>query len=82
MYEQLGQLYTDNDFESHYPRCGQSAMPPAKLALVTVMQFAEGLTDRQAAYAVRSLIDCKYVLELEIKDSVLDHTKLKEFGKR
>ncbi|MBC6478258.1 MAG: transposase [Hormoscilla sp. GM7CHS1pb] len=82
MYEQLGQLYTDNDFESLYPRCGQSAMSPAKLALVTVMQFAEGLTDRQAADAVRSRIDWKYALGLEITDSGFDHTILKEFRER
>ncbi|MBO1346227.1 MAG: transposase [Hormoscilla sp. GUM202] len=54
----------------------------AKLAIVTVMQFAEGLTDRQAADAVRSRIDWKYALGLELTDSGFDHTILKEFRER
>jgi transposase len=42
MYEQLGQLYVDRDFQSLFPaECGQSAISPAKLALITIMQFAE-----------------------------------------
>lgn len=50
MYDQLGQLYLDRDFQSLFPaNCGQSAMSPGKLALITVMQFAEGLSDRQTA---------------------------------
>ncbi|MBC6474653.1 MAG: transposase, partial [Hormoscilla sp. GM102CHS1] len=82
MHEQLGQIYTDNDFESLDPRCGQSAMSPAKLALITIMQFAEGLTDRQAADAVRSRIDWKYALGLELTDSGFDYTVLTEFRER
>jgi transposase len=58
MYDELGIFYLDEDFEDLFPaRCGQSAISPAKLALITVMQFAEGLTDIQAADAVRSRID-------------------------
>ena len=31
MYEQLGQLYYDEDFQQLYPaRCGQSALSPAR----------------------------------------------------
>ena len=61
MYDEIGTLYVDNDFAELFPAsCGQSAISPAKLALITVMQFAEGLTDRQAADAVRSRIDWKY----------------------
>lgn len=53
-----------------------------RLALVTVLQFAEGLSDRQAADAVRSRIDWKYVLGLELTDSGFDHTVLSEFRAR
>ncbi len=61
MYEELGIFYLDSDFQDLFPaRCGQSAISPGKLALITVMQFAEGLTDIQAADAVRSRIDWKY----------------------
>jgi transposase len=70
MYEQLGQIYVDSDFQSLYPaRCGQLALSPGRLALITVMQFAEGLSDRQAADAVRSRIDWKYALGLELLPS-------------
>lgn len=41
MYEQLGQIYVDSDFQNLYPaRCGQRALSPGRLALITVMQFA------------------------------------------
>jgi transposase len=63
MYDEIGTLYVDNDFADLFPAsCGQSAISPAKLALITVMQFAEGLSDRQTADAVRGRIDWKYVL--------------------
>jgi transposase len=83
MYEQLGQIYVDSDFQSLYPaRCGQLALSPGRLALITVMQFAEGLSDRQAADAVRSRIDWKYALGLELTDAGFDHSVLKEFRER
>jgi transposase len=46
------------------------------------MQFAEGLSDRQAADAVRSRIDWKYALSLELTDPGFDHTVLSEFRTR
>lgn len=83
MSEILGQLYKDEDFQALYrARCGKEAISPARLALVTVMQFAEGLSDRQAADAVRSRIDWKYALGLELTDPGFDHTVLKDFRKR
>src|SRR5438128_5515039 len=48
------------------------------LALVTVLQFAEGLSDRQAAEAVGSRIDWKYFLGLEIEDPGFDYSILTE----
>jgi len=39
-----------------------------------VMQFAEGLSDRQAADAVRGRIDWKYALALELTDPGFDST--------
>jgi transposase len=83
MYEQLGQIYVDSDFKSLYPaRCGQLALSPGRLALITVMQFAEGLSDRQAAEAVRSRIDWKYALGLELTDAGFDYSVLKEWRGR
>jgi len=53
-----------------------------RVALATILQFAEGLSDRQAADAVRSRIDWKYLLCLELTDSGFDHTVLSEFRSR
>jgi transposase len=55
----LGPIYHNSDFADLYPRRGQPALAPAQLLLVTVMQFVEGLSDKQAADAVRSRIDWK-----------------------
>lgn len=83
MYSQLGQLYLDSDFQAIYrSHCGQLALSPARLALITVMQFAEGLSDRQAAESVRSRIDWKYALGLELTDSGFDHSVLNEWRYR
>ena len=59
LHDELGRLYADRDFAALFPTRGQPALAPAQLALVTLMQFAEGLTDRQAADAVRGRIDWK-----------------------
>ena len=59
MYDQLGMLFRDADFADLFPAEGQPAEAPARLALVTLLQFWEGLTDRQAADAVRTRIDWK-----------------------
>lgn len=83
MYDELGSLYADEDFRDLFPaRCGQSAISPAILALVTLMQFGEGLTDIQAADAVRSRIDWKYALGLELTDSGFDQSVLCEWRNR
>ena len=62
----FGALYTDEAFAPLLPARGQPARAPACLALVTVLQFAEGLADRQAADAVRGRIDWKYALGLAL----------------
>lgn len=83
MYDELGTLYTDSNFLELFPvQCGHSAISPAKLALITVMQFAEGLSDRQAADAVRGRIDWKYALGMELSDARFDATVLCEFRNR
>jgi transposase len=62
MRDELGAIFEDEDFAHLFPRRGQPAMAPWRLALVTIMQFAEGLSDRQTADAVRAHIDWKYAL--------------------
>jgi transposase len=82
MHDELGRLYTDQDFAALFPVLGQPALAPAQLALVTLMQFAEQLTDRQAAEAVRARIDWKYALCLELDDPGFDYAVLCAFRAR
>ena len=50
--------------------------------MASVLQYVEGLSDRQAADAVRGRIDWKYALGLELTDPGFDHTVLSEFRSR
>src|SRR5947209_3947769 len=78
----FGSIYQDEQFVDLYPRRGQPAEAPWRLALVSVMQFREGLSDRQAADAVRGRMDWKYLLGLEVDDPGFDASVLVEFRQR
>jgi transposase len=80
--EEIGTLATDEDFAALFPTHGQPAAAPWRLTLVTIFQFIEGLSDRAAADAVRSRIDWKYALSLELTDSGFDSSVLCEFRAR
>jgi transposase len=81
--DRFGVIYQDAQFcDLFCQHCGQAAYSPGQLALVTVMQFMEGLSDRQAAEAVRSRIDWKYMLGLEMTDQGFDYSVLSEFRGR
>jgi len=82
MRDELGEIYTDQAFAELFPGRGQPAASPGHLAWITVMQFSEGLSDRQAAEAVRGRIDWKYVLGLELTDAGFDYSVLSEFRER
>jgi transposase len=77
--DHLGAIYKDEQFTALFPHVGQPAYAPWRLALISVLQFLEGLSDRQAADAVRGRIDWKYLLGLELTDAGFDHTVLPEF---
>ncbi len=80
--DEFSELYRDEDFSRFYPKRGQPAFAPWRLALVTVLQFLEQLADRQAAEAVRSRIDWKYALGLELTDPGFHFSVLAEFRAR
>jgi len=80
--DELGTLVQDTDFVSLFAKEGFPALPPWRLALVTVLQFREQLSDRQAAEAVRARIDWKYLLSLELRDAGFDFSVLSEFRTR
>jgi len=78
----LGTIYTDEAFADLFPTHGQPALAAWRLAPVTLFQFLEGLTDRQAADAVRDRLAWKYALSLDLGDPGFDHTVLSEFRSR
>ena len=82
MRERLGVFFTDEQFSALFSERGQPAFSPWRLALISIMQFVEDLSDRQAADAVRGRIDWKYLLGLELEDAGFDYSILSEFRQR
>jgi transposase len=80
--EQFGATFSDQSFASLFPARGQPAAAPWRLAVVTILQFAECLSDREAADAVRARIDWKYLLGLKLTDSGFDYSILSRFRDR
>ena len=58
--DRLGQWLDDEVFAAAFGVRGRPGWPPSRLAVVTVLQMAEDLTDRQAAEAVRTRLDWQY----------------------
>jgi transposase len=77
--DRLDGLRCDEDFADWYPRDGRPGLSPAQLATVCVLQFLLGMSDRQAAEAVRCRIDFKYV---ELDDPGFHHSVLADFRER
>ena len=82
MRDHLGPLFEDTNFAPLFAWHGQTGVSPGLLATVTVLQFMEGLTDRQAAHAVRSRIDWKYVLGLPLTHRGFHYSILSPFRDR
>jgi transposase len=80
--ERLPDFLHDEDFADLYPPEGRPAVWPALLALVTVFQWAEALSDRQAADAVVTHLDWKYALHLPLAYRGFDFSVLSEFRQR
>jgi transposase len=80
--DELGAWCQDADFAGCYQVAGRPGISPAQLAMVSVLQFCENLTDRQAADAVRGQLDWKYCLGLELEDPGFDFSVLSEFRGR
>lgn len=78
----LGPVFEDSQFRMMFSGRGRPAVSPGRLAMVIVLQFVEGMSDRQAADAVRGRIDWKYALGLELADAGFDYSVLSEFRAR
>ena len=82
MRDELGPIFDDEQYRELFGRRGKPAESPGRLAVVTLLQFAEDLTDREAADAVRLRIDWKYVLGLELDDAGFHYSALSKFRAR
>ncbi len=80
--DEFGPIYDDDRFAAFFPARGRPAEAPWRLALVTVLQFVEGLSDRQAADAVRDRLAWKYLLGLALTDTGFDYSILSDFRAR
>ncbi len=80
---EFGSIYRDDLFADCYAQRGHPVeVAPWRLAVATVMQYIEGLTDRQTADAVRRCMDWKYALSLELTDPGFHFTLLHDFRQR
>lgn len=80
--DELGEVFDDEQFAAAFGTRGRPGWSPGRLALISVLQFAENLTDRQTADQVRGRIDWKYALGLELDDAGFDHSVLTGFRAR
>ena len=80
--DRLGQWMADELFAAAFGVRGRPGWPPSRLAVVTVLQMAGELTDREAAEAVRTRLDWQYLLGLGLADPGFDHSVLSEFRGR
>jgi transposase len=80
--DELGELFADAEFAAAFADRGPQGWSPGRLALVSALQAVEGLTDRQAAEAVRDKLSWKYALGLALTDTGFDHTVLSQFRTR
>ena len=78
----LGPVFADADFADLFPARGKPGLSPAMLTMVLLLQYSEGLSDRQAVAAVAARIDWKYALGLQLTDTGFDHSVLSEFRDR
>ena len=80
--DELGEVFADEQFAAAFGARGAPAGSPGVLALVTALQYAENLTDRQAAQMVARAIDWKYALGLDLTDPGFDASVLSKFRAR
>jgi transposase len=80
--ERLGELFPDEVFALAFGQTGPAGWSPGRLALITVFQMVENLTDRQAADAVRDRLSWMYALGLDLADTGFDHSVLSQFRTR
>lgn len=82
MRDRLAEVFADEPFADAFGVRSVPGLSPGVLSLVTVLQFAEDLTDRQAAAMAVRAIDWKYALGAELTDTGFDASVLSPFRTR
>lgn len=80
--DRLGEVFADEAFVEAFGHRGAPGLSPVVLSMVTVLQFTENLTDRQAAVMAVRAIDWKYAIGVELTDIGFDATVLSRFRTR
>jgi transposase len=80
--DRLAEVFADEPFTGAFGVRGAPGLSPALLSLVSVLQYTENLTDRQAAQMAVRAIDWKYALGMELTDSGFDYSVLCKFRAR
>ncbi|WP_165977646.1 transposase [Nonomuraea diastatica] len=80
--DEPGGLFADAESAEAFGSEGRPGWSPGRLALITVLQRVENLTDRQAAETVRADLSWKYALGLALDDPGFDASVLSEFRTR
>lgn len=80
--DMLGEVFGDGEFLDLFGARGRPGYSPGRLMLVSVLQAAEKLTDRQAAAMAGESLSWKYALGLALDDPGFDFSVLSEFRAR
>jgi len=80
--DKLYEQYNEEDYIDLYHAEGQPGLSPVLLTFVTVFQFLEKLSDRQATEAARVRLDWKYALHLPLDYEGFNFSVLSEFRDR
>lgn len=80
--DMLGEVFGDDQFLDLFGARGRPGFSPGRLMLVSVLQAAERLTDRQAAAMAGESLSWKYALGLALDDPGFDFSVLSEFRAR
>jgi len=80
--DELDAIYDDEQFLSLYPKNGQLAEQPWRLAIISIIQYMENYTDRQVCEALKDRITFKYALSLELDAPEFHYSVLSEFRSR
>jgi hypothetical protein len=80
--DRLGEVFADEPFAGVFGVRDAPGLSSRVLSLVTVLQFVENLTDRQAAAMAVRAIDWKYAIGTELTDTGFDDSVLSRFRAR